>query len=62
MMNTTFFDPYWVIIRCISVYLVAEFLFGYGSIFSSFLTIRLLLSNNLWFVEDGRYKCAEALK
>jgi hypothetical protein len=53
MLTTTYFDPYWVINRCISVYLYAEFLFKYGPIFTSYLTIRLCdycFLIDLWFV------------
>jgi hypothetical protein len=53
MLITTCFDPYWVIIRCISSSLHAEFLFKYGYIFSLYFTIRLrdyCLVINLWFV------------
>jgi hypothetical protein len=39
MLITTCFDPYWVIIKCISVYLDAELLFSMDSYFPSYLTI-----------------------
>jgi hypothetical protein len=41
MLITTCFDPYCIIIRCISVYLNAEFLFNMDPYFSSYLTVSL---------------------
>jgi hypothetical protein len=46
----TFFEPYWVIIMCTSVYLEAEFFVQYGSIFSftfDYMIKLLLLSSEL---------------
>jgi hypothetical protein len=56
---TTYLNSYWVIIRCISVYIVAEFLFKYGSILYSYLTKRLcnhclIIDNNLWWPSKGQ--------
>jgi hypothetical protein len=51
--NHDMFNPYCVIIGCISVYLHPEFLFNMDLCFSSYLTIWLCeycLVVNLWFV------------
>jgi hypothetical protein len=57
MLITTCFDPYWVIIGCISVYVDAEFLFSMDPYFSSYLTISLCdyCLVNLWFVYSSAF-------